>query len=419
MNTSTPNKDKYLKAAHNIGKKLAKEAIWHENRCNWIGHSLEVVDNQYQVTVKACSQEYYNGLTGIAVFLAELYEYTKDRIILHTLEGAVNNIIKQSEDKLNLGDFGVFSGKLGIGYTLYSVGKKINKEEWISKGLDLIRNLEHSEIKDYEIDVISGVAGAIPVLLKIYQEENNKLFLDLAIRCGEFLIKKAIKTPSSWSWLTVDPKHGLTGYSHGAAGISLALLELFITTKQDKYKEAAFFGFSYEKELFNHQEANWPDLREQDGKSQPICGEMWCHGAPGIALSRLRAHQISGLEFFRKEAEIALSTTYKSVQNSFNQANTHANFSLCHGVAGNADILLSGGTFLSNQSLLAIAYQVGDMGIEKYDHTGLNWPSGINDPSGRTPGQQETPGLMLGEAGTGYFYLRLHNPSKVDSILIG
>jgi lantibiotic biosynthesis protein len=58
------------------------------------------------------------------------------------------------------------------------------------------------------------------------------------------------------------------------------------------------------------------------------------------------------------------------------------------------------------------------MGIERYERTGLMWPSGINDPSGTTPGQQETPGLMLGLAGTGYFYLRLANPMTMKSILV-
>jgi lantibiotic biosynthesis protein len=49
-------------------------------------------------------------------------------------------------------------------------------------------------------------------------------------------------------------------------------------------------------------------------------------------------------------------------------------------------------------------------GVKKYENPGLPWPCGVH--SG------ETPGLMLGLAGIGYFYLRLTNASKIPSVAI-
>jgi lantibiotic modifying enzyme len=57
----------------------------------------------------------------------------------------------------------------------------------------------------------------------------------------------------------------------------------------------------------------------------------------------------------------------------------------------------------------ALAAAVAQVGMERYaPQVGATWP-------GATGG--ETPGLMLGLAGAGYFYLRLNDPA-IPSILI-
>ena len=143
-------------------------------------------------------------------------------------------------------------------------------------------------------------------------------------------------------------------------------------------------GFNYERMTFNPSVQNWPDLREMNGTSTattPVYGETWCHGAPGIALSRLRAWELTGDQNFRNEAEIALATTYKNVYQQLTQSSDSANYSLCHGLAGNADILLVGAQKLQKQHVFSkVAAQAGELGIEKHDKTGLNWLSGVNDP---------------------------------------
>ena len=181
-------------------------------------------------------------------------------------------------------------------------------------------------------------------------------------------------------------------------------------------------AFQYEREHFVPQQNNWPDLRKginaaPNTKQQHVCGEMWCHGAPGIALSRLRAYQLTGRSDFLQEAQLALDTTYRSVTNSLMNP-SNANFSLCHGLAGNADILMTGGMILNNPSYIQTAQQVGIVGSELYEKTGTDWPSGVNDPTGMTQGMEPTPGLMLGSSGTGFFYLRLAFPNEIENILM-
>ncbi|MDF1695979.1 MAG: hypothetical protein P1U56_09115 [Saprospiraceae bacterium] len=419
---STQQQIKFKNTAVSIANYLAKEAIWDGDRCNWIGHSVENVSNKYQVVRQSFSRDFYSGTSGIAYFLASLLRFHEDPIIEEVLNGCMNQVLQLNEKTDHLAsNFGFHGGRMGIAFSIIESGKLRKNQAWINEGLALLDKICHSEIQEYELDIISGVAGAIPILLRYHKEFNNQLYLDTAIRCGQSLLDKATKTETSWAWLSPMSSKALTGYSHGNAGIALALLELYAYTQEPKYYTAAMYGFNYERTLYNPTVQNWPDLREMgtgQTPSTPTYGEAWCHGAPGIALSRLRAWELSGDNTFKQEAEIALSTTYKGVYNMLTQQSEHANFSLCHGLAGNVDILFSGAEKLSNSLYVQIAHQAAELGIEKYEKTGLNWPSGVNDPSQLTKGMGETPGFMLGLSGTGYFYLRLAYPGQVESLLV-
>jgi lantibiotic modifying enzyme len=57
-----------------------------------------------------------------------------------------------------------------------------------------------------------------------------------------------------------------------------------------------------------------------------------------------------------------------------------------------------------------LAERVGHHGLDAYDDMGIPWPCGVQ-------GGGETPGLMLGLAGIGHFYLRLFDSDKVPTIL--
>jgi len=198
---------------------------------------------------------------------------------------------------------------------------------------------------------------------------------------------------------------------YGTAGVACAMLQLLKITGQSKYFDIAQQAFEYERYWFNPEIGNWPDFRET-GRSKKHLPFMtaWCHGAPGIALSRLHAYETLADETYKAEAIIALDTTRKMVESGLNSSTS--NFSLCHGLAGNTDVLLHASQILGQQENddTDLVHHVANVGIETYASNGHQWPCGV--PSGG-----ETPNLMLGLAGIGYFYLRLHTPS-VPSVLI-
>src|SRR5262249_25170878 len=139
-------------------------------------------------------------------------------------------------------------------------------------------------------------------------------------------------------------KRRLTGLLHGAAGAAFALLELFAATGEDRYRLVAEQAFAYERFWFDAGAHNWPDFRKTPLKGRdsrpPVYGMSWCHGAPGIAWSRLRAYALLKDASYREEATTALATTQSTLERLIDSY--EGNFSLCHGLAGNAEVFLYG-----------------------------------------------------------------------------
>src|SRR4029077_11160115 len=219
------------------------------------------------------------------------------------------------------------------------------------------------------------------------------------------------------SWTTLpgaDPAQpDLTGFSHGTAGIAWALLELAATTGEARFSEAAESAFRYERRCFDPRQGNWPDFRAAQsgptGAPEWGCSLAWCHGAPGIALSRARAFRLTGSAEAKSEAAIAIATTERGVRQAL--ATAGGDFSLCHGLAGNAECAAVAARILGNGAGTGADLDLARFGVERYHSDRAPWPCGV-------PGGGENPSLMLGLAGIGHFYLRLALPERIPSILM-
>jgi lantibiotic modifying enzyme len=202
--------------------------------------------------------------------------------------------------------------------------------------------------------------------------------------------------------------------SHGAAGIGLALLELHAATGRTDFLEAARGAFAYEDSLFNPRLGNWPDLRGKYRPGEPLgplsYGRAWCYGAPGIALAQLQASALDPLhaEAHLAMARAAIATTLGAIDKNLTLPGHDA--SLCHGLAGLMEVILIAGLWLGDRSCRDRAVDVGRVLIDRHARAG-DWPSGL---ASRGP----NPSLMLGSAGVGYSFLRLHDPETVPSILL-
>jgi type 2 lantibiotic biosynthesis protein LanM len=407
-----------LDTASEIGTKICDSALWEGSQCNWIGRSIQT-DELSPPTSKALGPELYDGTSGIALFLSYLYLSTDKEKYRRTAEGAIMHAFSHANDIHSICRFGFYSGCIGIAYAASSMGLMFKDHELFEKALSLLQELALDLQTSHLMDLISGNAGTIPALLNMYQVFREKSILDLALHLGEELLSMAVKQPFGWSWDhrangISTSRYNLTGFSHGAAGIGYSLLELYGKTEKKEFREGAEQAFSYENHWFNAQHSNWPDFRTFSNNNNDFDHQTftyavsWCHGAPGIALSRLRAYQILRQEKYLQDCQAALYATIQNMRG--NDAMLLGNYSLCHGLGGNSDVLLYAYSVLNTDSYKEVAFDVGMRGINRYRNRGLPWPCGIKNG--------ETPALMVGLAGIGHFYLRLYDPKRIPSVLM-
>jgi type 2 lantibiotic biosynthesis protein LanM len=406
----------FFETAQAIGARLCRDAIWSNGRCNWIGASMESVAG-WTVVQKSFGPDLYSGTSGIGILLAELAALNNERLFRKVAEGAACQALSRAADIPPQMRAGFYSGHAGIAYAVGRIGERLGNEGLIERGLALMESLTSIDLKEHGTDVVSGVAGAIPALLLMHRKSGRQSLLDLAISCAQKLEETAHRGDDGWSWKTIETpgeeQRDLTGFSHGTAGIGWALLELSHAIGEKRYRQSAEEVFRYERHWFNAEQGNWPDFRKDidspaEATAGPTYGVAWCHGAPGIGLSRLRAFEITGDDACAREADIAAQTTMRYL--SMPQV-AQAGYSLCHGCAGNADFLLEAARVLDKANYRLAAEQTARQGIAWFEAKRSPWPCGVL-------GGAETPNLLLGTAGIALFYLRLEHAAQVLPVLM-
>ena len=187
---------------------------------------------------------------------------------------------------------------------------------------------------DEAVDVIGGVTGLIgPLLLA-----GTPRAQELAVVCGERLLSLQLES-GGWpagaaAGLRKPP---LTGFSHGAAGMGAALANLFCATGQARFAEGAARAIGYERSVFVAERGNWPDFRSSNKADEFMLS--WCHGAPGILLSR-QAIKEAGLadESSESEMQMARTSTLTVLANN-SGASLDVAAHLCCGVLGLTSLL--------------------------------------------------------------------------------
>ena len=363
---------RFLEVAWSIGARLCRDAMWDGDRCNWLGDSLE----GWTVAHRSFGPDLYAGTSGIALFLATLNRFAPDPIVAQTAMGAVRQAISRAEDVAADVRPSLYAGWIGIALALVRIADLLDEPSLREEALALVDAQGGRDPSS--LDVMTGAAGAVLGLLALGRVEEARRH---AARLAAHEFRDG----------------DLTGFAHGAAGMALALLE-------SGFHDAARRGFAYERRWFSPERQNWPDLRPfvSPDPRRPVYAAVWCHGAPGIGLSRLRAYERTGDETYRGEAEAALATT---------MAASADNFSLCHGLAGNAELFLDAADVLHDPRYLTVAELVADRGIQAFHLPRNPWPCGVT-------GGGETPGLLTGLAGIGWFYLRMHDPAAVPTVLV-
>jgi type 2 lantibiotic biosynthesis protein LanM len=393
--SATPSKEIFIAEADKIADELSRYAIRREPGAAWIG--LDWLGDSEVFQLACLGSELYNGVSGIAVFLAAHAAVTGAKSSGELALAGISHLRKDLKGRnaarmarsLGLG------GATGLGsivYALTVMSKSLHDDDLLADA-HVAAALFTDELiaADKQLDIMGGSAGAILGLLRLYRDTQSSDVLKRATKCGEYLLGQTrVGSEGRRSWSGQGSgSHGLNGMSHGAAGFAYALASLSAATGRDEFAQAASECIAFENASYDAERTNWPDLRVDGERGWPC---QWCHGAPGIGLARIAMAKQGGLDVKLLRTDIKNALT--GVERGWlGQVDT-----LCCGTLGSIEFFCEAGNALGRSDLAELASRRLATLLETASSTGdFRWNSG---------NRQFNLGLFRGLAGVGYTSLR-------------
>jgi lantibiotic modifying enzyme len=186
------------------------------------------------------------------------------------------------------------------------------------------------------------------------------------------------------------------GYSHGAAGIACALLDLYEATGDERYRASALGAGRWVASQAQPTPADPDGLDWPSTADGGMFGPYWCHGAAGIGRFFLHA---ADLGIMPEAADLAARAARAAASGA-----RRANPTQCHGLAGNIEFLLDMYQANGDRAYRAEAWSLAQL-LLAFAH----------DQAGRLVFSSEspvvfTPDYMVGYAGVAVCLLRLAEP---------
>jgi lantibiotic modifying enzyme len=378
----------FSETAIGIGRRLAADAIWHEGRCSWVGPASEIVRGALAVTARSLPAGLYNGTAGVGLVLAEIGAVTDDDACRRAGAGAVRHSLARADEVVPALALGFYGGLPGIALAAVRSGMLLDEPELIEGGRAVAGRVGSDAGPSGSEDLVGGRAGAVVGLMAAGAALSDPDLVARSIDMGGELIGVS------------GADAGPTGLSHGGSGVAHALLELWVATGEERFRIAADDAVTAEQRRLGAP-ADGPTFQPSD--------VSWCNGVAGIGLARHRAWRLTGDEARRAEAAGAMEVTARWLRAAVRTS--RGNFSLCHGLAGNAEALRDCADAVDDDAagMGLLAEEVARAGIDEYPGRARPWPCG--GPGG------ESPGLMTGLAGIARFYLRLDHPDLPSLLL--
>ena len=410
-----------LHTAEAIGGLIVGRALTTSTVCTWVGGTAATYhDDPNSTQYRSLGGALYDGTAGVAVFLAALARATDNSEAADVAHRALR--FARTAEAIDGSRAGLYDGSSGVIVAADMVrnltGAKRSGGSPEAVRLGLLAAAESACRDSSNVDLFSGRSGVILALLSRLPVLSRRE-RDAAVELGCEVLATAVNRRAGIGWM--PPRsiatRPLTGMSHGVAGIALALTALAETTGQKRFHHAAVRAIEYEDSLFDASVGNWPDLRrpipELTGGGRPAALSFWCHGAPGILLSRVLIAKLKPATSRAYMTE-ALANTRAAIRESL--ATTPSDMSLCHGLFGLVDILLHSTSMPGDRSPEDL-----DLIRDSVDCAARVIDSGGTFRCGTHGG--ETPSAMLGLAGIGMTLLRIHddslpsllNPTRVGS----
>ena len=372
----------------------------------------------------------YHGSAGIALFYLELHRATNEPSYLETAVAAGDSLLSYLADH----DFitiEIYSGLPGYMFVLNEVAKAsretrfrdgaiaalqqmANQAEPLGAGIGWIEPMPFSDITgltgDREvIDLSIGAAGAGIGFLYAHRQELDDGALQRARLTADRLLEMSVDREGGPNWLMMADMpfpFDAPNFAHGAAGVGYFLADLYRTTGDKRYLDAAIAAAGYvtaqtspsgdDGHLVCHTEQR-PNLN--------YLGV--CHGPPGTGRFMLLLHEITGdqtwLEWLHANMRGLLATGAPEKRSK----GLWQNYGQCCGDAGIGDYALSLYKTTGQQGYLDLAKRIEATVLHASDLTDGKRSWDQAEHRDRPDFLERQTGYMQGAAGIASFLLHL------------
>lgn len=382
-----PDADAALAAASRIGDRLLASALRGEDGVvEWA--NLNLVGERYWV-VGSSGLGLYSGVSGIALFLAELAAATGvdryGRVAREVVDALADPDGMPEPEDLRGMPVGGYEDLCGVLLLLARTGRLWEAPELLDAARALVPAVRQNLEDDETFDIVGGAAGAALALISLDAVRPEEATREAVRRAGEILLDGA-PLPG-----------GIPGFGHGRAGRAYALSAIAELTGEPRFAAAAARALAEDRSTDGTATSAGTDT--DAGTATGV--NAWCRGAAGTLLATARRGgdlQLAG----RPELSAVREGLRAGVGND----------SLCHGTLGLAEALRTAGERTGDAALVDEARRAA---------TGVAHRVLADDVRTGVPRRLWVPGLMNGAAGIGYGLLRTALPGRAvpDVLLLG
>jgi lantibiotic modifying enzyme len=405
------NREDFLGAAHLLGRAIAERRLFaRDGSITWQRPNRSTEAGAPPLV--PAGPHLYDGLAGIALLFAALGRTGRDEgyrdlslEIVAPLRRLLRRLVVEPERarRMRLG----IGGQVGVCsfvHALVNLGRLLELPELFAEAHRVVGLVTPEHVAaDSSLDVVTGCAGAILALLTIDRyiagpTPSGATPLEVAGWCADHLLSRRMDRADGATCWPTDPRFPpLTGFAHGSAGISCALLKLYARTGRRDLLDTALRGWAFERSTFDDERQDWID---QTSPTRRFLNQ-WCFGAPGIALARMATLDVVGDDTVWREIRAGLRHTSEP---SLVPADH-----ICCGDMGRSDVLIYAADKLGEPCHRVVAADLACRVLARKKERGRF--------HGLVRSDQRDPSFFSGEAGIAYTLLRLAFPGELPCLL--
>ncbi|MBO0933586.1 lanthionine synthetase LanC family protein [Fibrella aquatilis] len=410
----SPDKERALEKAIVIGDELLRQALVTPCGLTW---PVEYSEDGRGLTWQQ-PESIYSGVSGIVLFLTELYRHTQHKTYLEAAKEGMRWVVDYCHKNATQ-QYGFYIGRLGVAYVLLKLHAITHQPTLLTEALDMAKPVADSYLTNEHTTsaLFDGRAGALLVLLHLHQASQEPWLVGTITACIDTLLDQASYDQAGICWdRSRNSVQGLCGLAHGAAGIGYVFAELGQYVNNAAFLAVARQAFDYENQYWHEVAQNWPDFRKDittperelfyqqaylnhdlEAFAGTFTNTSLAHGTAGIGLTRLAAVEAYQTDVSRAATALAeRHDRFMAEPLSIRQQSVYA------GLAGEGVFFLEAYKATAEPMYLQHAHAIGLL---------------LQAQAEATESTTSDLGLLTGQAGLGYFYLQLARPTA-ESVLL-